>query len=477
MKNKSFLALPLLLATLASCSGRNSEEKAISSTQSEVFSNLQKGFTVVGTFKTITTYYSDSNYNVPSTKSQKKSEYTFKLTYTNSEDYVGVDRRFYKVTDNAKRYLGGENAYENNGYVGLNYLDYNNNIQKDGYSSNDGYNEDAYASSGLVNPFTLMKASDFTTDSSVIYLSVEKTNLLYTNVFSGLSKYVSMKIPFTRLAFKTDFSSGAMTSLAYKTTEYEDYTNYYAKISYGVDFLFSEIGSANAKDKLVKEPSKSENDPLGKALKNMAGQKITITRHSITYEGVDKIDAEETVTTYNDGESIYMQVYDSANSEEAPSEASASDLYLKSKTDGGVLYAYVLGSKSGDKYTFVDGSTNYSSINGYYYYSSFQPNFSISQNIFNKNEDGSYSPTEDNLPYIGAECFVPALNITEEISSGYITSMKIYLSNDNNYIDHIQFLFEEDIYTGYTGQIIVTYSDIGTSKIPFAISVPTGLLG
>ncbi len=474
MKKKTLLLALPFIALISSCGEKkdSSEGDPLDQNDITILEKFQKGFRLEGTLSSLKTYYSDNGYDVPlDTKEQVKNNYSYTLIYQNSDSYTGLDRRYYRVTSEGnKKYLSGENAYDNDGYVGLNYLNYNNVVKTDGYSSTDGYNEDTYSSSGLINPFLALKKGDFHKKDGKIYLDNTKNNLLYNLVFSGLAKYVNLGIPLEDGVFSSDFTSYTSSSIDFKGTAYENYTTYYVKTKYTINFTFSEIGEANAKDALKKEETKSENDPLGKALKNMVGKSITIDRHSITYEGSEKIESEESVKTFNDGTNIYMQVYDHALTPNGPTTPSASDLYLKAESNK-KLGTYVLSGENEDgTYSFKkDSSTNYSSLNGLYTYSNFQPVFSISQDIFNKNEDGSYSPTEDNLPYIGGDCFVPAISSTTEISNGYITSMKIYLSNDSSYIDHIQFLFEEDIYTGYTGEIIVTYSNVGNTSLPFSI--------
>lgn len=473
-RNLKFCALGLLtILPLVGCNNtqNTSESKEQLNTQEVgTLSSLKKGFLVNGKLDLSINYYADSSYNIPSSKASTNKSYSFKTYYQNSDSYTGIDRRYYKVVNDEKRYLSGENAYNNEGKIALNYVNYQNELKNDGYSSQDGYNEDPYGSSGLINPFLLVSSSDFYKKDNKIYLSTSKSNILYNYFFSGISNFLNSGISFNEAEISTDFSSINLTSYPHKGIAYEDYTSYYSITNYSISLEISEIGSANAKDALQAEKEKAENNDLGTAFNNMKNKSITITRHSITYDGDSKIDSEETVTTYNDGSKIYMQVYDYATTPIAPSEASASDVYLLPDSQG-TLFAYVLKEKNDDNtYKFRLDSSTYASISGYYYYSDFQPDFDISKNIFNKNEDGSYSPTEDNIPYIGGECFVPALNTTTEIANGYCSSIKIYLTEDKQYIDHIDFTFDEDSYTGYTGKIIVSYSDVDSTSIPFTIT-------
>ena len=470
MKKLKTCTLALLAALpLFSCGESKETESALDQEEIATLKEFQKGFTISGTLSSVKKYFNDEGYNVPADdKEDLKNDYSFKLVYENSDNYTGVDRRYYRLKDGKERYISGENVYNNNGYVGINYIDYSNKLQTDGYSSSDDFNEEPYASSGFVNPFLLLKKEDFKKDDNYIYLSNTKTNILYGNIFAGISKYVNLHIPLERGRFSKDWSTLTVDSLDFKALEATSGTSYYTETHYSLEFNFAEIGEASAKNAIKPEPTKQENAPLATALKNMAGKKMAITRHSITYDGEEKIEDEETVTTYNDGSNIYMQVYYYNLFPEGPDAPTASDVYLKTGTDG-LLDAYVYSEKNEDgSYQFARDNGTYGTLEDYDY-STFQPYLSINSNIFNKNEDGSFSPTDDNLPYIGGDCFVPPLNTTTEIANGFVTSMKIYLSSDQKYIDEIIFEFDEAIYTGYTGKIIINYSQIGTCSVPFNI--------
>ena len=149
--NKLFLLIPTLL--LVGCkSGENDSSKYDS-----ILISFQSGFKIKGTLNTTKKYYEDSDYKIPlDSKKQVKETYFIESIYQNNNGYVGVDRRYYKESNGTKKYLSGENAYNNKGYVALNYVDYDNVLQTDGYSMDDDYNELSYSASGLINPFLLI---------------------------------------------------------------------------------------------------------------------------------------------------------------------------------------------------------------------------------------------------------------------------------------------------------------------------------
>ncbi|HBS10292.1 MAG TPA: hypothetical protein DEA28_00925, partial [Firmicutes bacterium] len=239
--------------------------------------------------------------------------------------------------------------------------------------------------------------------------------------------------------------------------------------TYDISLTFTQVGTSNSKDALKVEPHKEENDVLQVALNNMVNKPLDIYRKIVSYDNGKKIDAEETIVTYNNGTDIYMQVFDSDLSDDKiPTSPTASDLYLKANK-GKTLNTYTY-DKDGENndFIFTLDTQNYISINGYYTYEVFQPDFAISADIFNKNEDGSFSPTEDNLPYIAGDCFVPILNTTSEIAYGQISDLKIYLSDDKTYISNIDIEFDS---TAYQGNIYIKYFDVGKGSIPFNITI------
>lgn len=466
MKKSKYIILLSTLFSSVSCS--SNIDYTLSNKYDDILSKFKLGFEVTGTLTSTKKYYEDKDYKIPlENKSDIIETYQIHSIYQNSSNYTGVDRRYYKLGDNnVKKYLSGENAYDNNGYVGLNYIDYNNNYQTDGYSSDDDYNESSYGSSGLLNPFLLINSDDISDNN---LLSIDKSNLLFSSLFAGISDKLITEIPMKKGEFSSDFSKIHIVSNNYQTIEYVDYQNYYDVVTYDISLTFTQVGTSNSKDALKVEPHKEENDVLQVALNNMVNKPLDIYRKIVSYDNGKKIDAEETIVTYNNGTDIYMQVFDSDLSDDKiPTSPTASDLYLKANK-GKTLNTYTY-DKDGENndFIFTLDTQNYISINGYYTYDAFQPDFAISADIFNKNEDGSFSPTEDNLPYIAGDCFVPALNTTSEIAYGQISDLKIYLSDDKTYICNIDIEFDS---TAYQGNIYIKYFDVGKGSIPFNITI------
>ena len=111
--------LLICVLTCFSLVGCNNSTKSSSLTNG--IELLKKGFTIQGTFTSDKEYYQNSGYDIPTGDSEQFSYYV-DATYQNDKDYIGVDRRYYKVDENGnKSYSHGENAYSNNGYLYYNY--------------------------------------------------------------------------------------------------------------------------------------------------------------------------------------------------------------------------------------------------------------------------------------------------------------------------------------------------------------------
>ena len=110
----------------------------------------------------------------------------------------------------------------------------------------------------------------------------------------------------------------------------------------------------------------------------------------------------------------------------------------------------------------------YSNLDNRFYYEDACLNFDyLDANIFTLNEDGSYSPNDDNLPYIVRDVFMSTFDTFTPIDSGYVTEVKIYVNEDETCIDRIDVNYEDHV--GYSGLFEITFTDLGASKTPFDI--------
>ena len=468
MKRKyiSLLALSLV-ATATSCGGTTPDTPDDPDTPitpisiNSVLEDLRKGFKTTGTFEITESYFDDSNYQIPDTDLETKvTTYKFDLTYQDNNDYTGLDRRYYEVlTDtNGQEYDGyvmGENAFNYNGYAALKYLDYNNTVVTDLAVDT---NEELipYGSNSLINPFRLIQRNDLTQTSDGFELTNEKTNIIFEGMFSLLEGYQDNITYATRLFDFTDktlnsasFVSNNMDSKLRTTvpTEEEPYHQTYIRYNYKIDMDFSEIGTANASDLIKAEEDKAENEPLKNALASMnASDKITMTRRIVPYIDGEYVGEDTYLTIYQlggqVGGGIYSQAYTLPPDQayKTPTQATASDFFLRIEDTNKRMRIYTVNETTGK---FTQGG--YANLDNMFYYK------------------------DDNLPYIIRNIFMSTFDTFTPIDSGYVTSVKIYVNDDETCIDRIEVNYEDHV--GYSGLFEITFSDLGSSKTPFDIVI------
>lgn len=470
---KKIISIYLLsVLALTGCDGNlaDSQEKA---TKEALLESVRLGFKVDGTLTLQKTYYSDSGYLLP-TGETTTEEYALTLTYQNNNNYIGVDRRYYEIVDGERECFLSENLWNNKGYVAINYLDYTNTARDDGYSMNDGFNYDTYSGNGFANPFLQVNTKDLEKiDDSTYLLNDEKANIFFGYWFSSIDS-VAISTTTDEMLLSVEnglFTGGHWTTNLYKTVEtnLSTFENEYVSHLYTFDFTLTDVGTANSKDIIHSEPNKPENDDLQTAIDNfMEAETLTIDRHLVPYTNGVKQSTEQCVTMYYAGDDIYCQVWDYIVSNGViPNEPTASDMYLMPDNDG-YLNVYSLTTNN----TFAHDFVNYSSIDGLYDYLSYLPGiFSwdyVSKNVFNLNEDGSYSPILDNLAYTAVELFIPFVSSISYVEYGYTSATRIYLTEDKTNIDRIEVEYD---YLNYTGLMIYQILDFNSTEIPFEITL------
>ena len=55
------------------------------------------------------------------------------------------------------------------------------------------------------------------------------------------------------------------------------------------------------------------------------------------------------------------------------------------------------------------------------------------------------------------------------VDNGYVTSVKIFVNDDQTCIDHIDVNYEDHV--GYSGLFQITFSDLGSSHTPFDLVI------
>lgn len=469
---KKLLICVLTCFSLVGCNNNSNK----SSSLTNGLELLKKGFTIQGTFTSDKEYYQNSGYDIPTGDSEQFSYY-IDATYQNDENYMGVDRRYYKVDENGnKSYSHGENAYSNDGYLYYNYLDYDNVVKNDACSYVDYYNVAPYASSGYANPFTLMDATDFEeTGDNKYAINNLKGTIFYNYLFGTLENNTPyIQVDTTSFVFNDNdelTTIDFVTKPFYSSETYGDeYQVIYTKTVFTAKLTVSNVGNANAKDLMKAEEEKPENDVLGTALNNLKNaQSLTIDRHLIPYVDGELQPQEECVTLYYDGSHIYNQVWEyNTENGEIPQKASASDTYLEADKTG-LMEVYTL-NDDGETFSKDSLKGNYfPSINRLYSYGEFLPgvfSIAVNKNVFDLKEENVFIPTQDNIPYVAVDLFVPFLSSVTYIVNGYTTSVEIFLTEDQQNIDRIEVGYS---FYAYSGKVIYSFFDLNNTSIPFTI--------
>ncbi len=496
MKKKLINVLTLLFTTgaLVSCGGTTTSgaTSSVSTSQTpsqtvepieinDVINSLRKGFKMTGTLTVDYSYFTDSTYQVPDTAVEEKAnQYTFEFNYEDSESYTGLDRRFFKVNGDTTTYYFGENSFNDNGYAALNYLDYDNTVAQSIAVDSNG-DLVPYGTNGLLNPFKLLQRDDFRQTAEGFTLSSTKATLLFTTLFSQVEDY-RQNVTFETRNFNftsdtltsADLVSFNMDSVTASTveTEEDDYHQTYIRYNFSVHLEFSEIGTAKSSDMINPIPSTEENDPLRKALANMVEkEEVTVKRRLTPYIDGKYVGYDNCYNVYYMGESegIYGQSFNLYEGDSEPDYPTTSDIILKpyKGTPNTLLRVYQLNDTTNK---FSMNSANFSNLDNQFLYNNVKYDLSIlSADIFTKNEDGSYTPNIDNIPYITRDLFMSTFDMFTPVDMGYVNDVRVYVNEDETCIDYIEIDYAD--FTGYSGLMTITYEDLGDSKPAFDIVI------
>ena len=236
----------------------------------------------------------------------------------------------------------------------------------------------------------------------------------------------------------------------------------FVRYNYTLDLNFSELGEGKAESLIAPEPEKEENIPLQTALDNMAAaQNYTFIRRINPYIDEEYVGYDSCLGVYMMGREngVYSQAFNVYPDGGYPTEPSTSDYILKYRNSSArTMSVYQVSASTG---LFSQNASGYSGINNKFTYEDLLlPLDGVNANVFNKNEDGSFSPTADNIPYIVRELFMSQVDSFTPVDYGYVNDVKIYVTEDvATYADHV----------GYHGTYTVEFSNVGNSKPSFEI--------
>ena len=398
----SLLVLPTLAISLGSCNNeQKEEEKPLPPTPihkvdfKKAVSSLRTGFKVSGTLTGVTKYYVDKDRLNASEIPMRTTTYETTLTYTDTPDYVGTDFKFFEVKDDgSKTYIGGDNFYNDNGTVAFNYIGYDNVLKNDMYATDDNLNSFPYASSGLINPFNLVKSQDFVQNDTISSLSRTKATIFFNTLYAQLVEVpANINIESNSFTFEgDDLATIRLTSFPYNKIETIDYKNYYSQTVYEANLVATKVGTADSRDELLPEPEKMECVPLQEALNKLAETRnYRVRRHYKATDNGEPIEQEESVDVYFDGakKAVYQSVYQWQ--EGSPTGATEADGFFidSPKDEDDKLNAYMYQpTPNGGPHKFMPAAL-LASVDNLLTYDQFTlyEIGNVNANTFNRNED------------------------------------------------------------------------------------------
>ena len=448
-----------------------------------VIEKLRNGFKLTGNFTVAESYFTDNTYQVPDTTlTPTSTQYYFEINFENSEEYEGVDRRYYTVSKDSsgtesRTYYFGENSFNDGGYAKLRYLAYDNSVVTDfAYDQNGGLIP--YATNGLLNPFDCIQRNDFIQTKDGFVLSNTKTSVLVSTLCSQLDGY-QQNISFDTRLF--DFTEDNLTKATFVSSNYDsrmastipnedDFIHQtFVRYNYTLDLNFSELGEGKAESLIAPEPEKEENIPLQNAIDNMvAAQNYTFIRRINPYIDEEYVGYDSCLGIYMMGREngVYSQAFNVYPDGGYPTEPSTSDYILKYRNSSArTMSVYQVSASTG---LFSQNASGYSGINNKFTYEDLLlPLDGVNANVFNKNGDGSFSPTADNIPYIVRELFMSQVDSFTPIDYGNVNDVKIYVTEDGKALNRVVATYADHV--GYHGTYTVEFSNVGNSKPSFEI--------
>lgn len=475
-KNGIILLLGIVsIASLSGCSGNNTNEDLTEKFE-PILTRMKKSFRAQGTIKAYNRYYSDSEYTVLNTEREDYvTDYSFLYTYTNTPDYIGLDRKAYKVYNGENKSLFDENLKNVEGRTEINYISYQNELDVDIATDSNGLNDQSYGGNVLSNPFNNIETSDFSGFGDGVYtLSKNKASTIVNYMFSVIDG-TGMSNPVTRCIFSLDKDDNidkmtiSLDESRSTDTDYDNnYETLYVGTIYTVNFEFSKQGTALSTDEVT--ISHNGNAQLRTAFDKIANsENMAFERIFYPFEdGVELDTQHETLHCYYNGTRIYEQIYDYKD-KDTLTGPTASDVILDKPEGYANAYPYTLSSgkwKLDSSLTALIGYT----------YDSYVPIFDdVSDKIFTYDEtDGEYHAIYAVTPYwLSYNTFLPVFTVSSKYFFGYGDDVAVKLNSEGD-IDYIRISYWYDagsyINSGYYK---IFYETSESNLIPFGLDKVT----
>ena len=423
--------------------------------------DLRKGFKVTGTI-TQTAHWLDSAYGNP-TGETDQNVYNITYHYQNT-DIVGVTQNvtYYDVLNEMSVTMLDDTFIKgNDGFAYFYELGYENKLEA--VAAVDSLGNSVNYAYYFDNPFSHIISSDFTHKEGNVY-ELDKSKAFYLSYIL----FNQIDTIFYEVCKSAEFTieNGTLKSARIEPIQIQDYAtvgqqNRYYRLETLVEIEFSEAGKATIQTPELRE-SESFHTPLRNALTSIdKNYTLKATWNSNDY-------GEQTVTIvhtfYYADNDIYWQVG------EHSSVDPINDVILRVDPNSNAITPWGYDDIYGNWSAAAGISNGYSQLVGAPV-SDFRPVISdVAAEIFDFNgQTRIYSAADIILPYIAAECFVPPIIATTELN-GYTTQCDIILENNSLKTINIAYSYNNG-WDVYAGNYILEFSNIGSTTLPFGITL------
>lgn len=459
MKKKSFIALSSALFIIAGLSGCNGGSDSV---VTNMLSGLRNGFKL------------DSNVNLIGTPHDEIYEPITQVYHANyifqNVDMVATQTTIVVEEEDGSSYVAMNDLIKE-GEDGSGFfmeLTYENEVVEIQAVDDTG----AVANFGLYygNPFAYITENDFSkVDDNTYLLNKEKSSFLASRLFGILDDVFYALIEKTTFHFE----NGTLKTINLEPIDVDTklqmgYEIIDLIIDSNVEMTISDIGTAKV-NAPVKKEHKAEHTALENALKAVGNNYTLIVKEEMH---------ETNLLSYIESDNYYESHFYFADEylfwrpgylEEYPEYDPACDAVVKFNENGSVT-GYGLDSATNTWTTGALFANGLSKVNGNTV-DVFRPIVAgVAPEIFEYDaEEDAYHICKEIAPYIGYDCFVPAITAPQELS-GYGTDCTIKL-NDGIIDEIIVEFYYNNSFVERIGTITLDFSNIGTTSLPSDIII------
>ena len=455
MRKKLFTILTISLLSL-SIVGCNDNNNASNDRIETILNSLYKGVHLIGSINEEATFL--TGYNGTITDEKASTKYDIDYTYENRE-VTGLERKVYAYEADESRYEWANDLLVEgeDGYAYYNELSYDNTIVNVAASNGSGL--DVNYGYFCDNPFRYLNSSDFEKiDDNTYELERKKASHFASKLFSPIDDVFDEVIKKATFTFDKDI----LTKIEIEPVQIEAYDtfgidNRYYLLDTKVELNVSDIGTASIK-RLETKPHKDEHNALNEAFDKIQDNYTLNIAYDFKLDNVEQ-------------ETIYYQFYYTKDGLfwkcDNLSDPTEADLLIKYNEDGTTTpYAYDVASQS---FTTSAAQSNYGSLFNAPKELYIPLVKEVAAEVFNYNsENQEYHICDELKTFIGIECFIPSCVAIRELN-GYGTDCVVKL--DNNSLSEVAIsYYRRDSFSDETGTFTLTYSNVGTTVLPYSFS-------